>query len=115
MTFQTWWDTQIDLLEKHGYGPFAINAFYELAFKAWNAALQNTEVAATQAGAGEINSPPLSDNGPAHQIAELPLAGSPSDNSSQPETVMRNNCQTLNSGLCLRDKCFKECSYYDPA
>jgi hypothetical protein len=42
----------------------------------------NIKVAAAQAGAGEINSPQLSDNGPAHQIAVLPLAGSPSDNTS---------------------------------
>jgi hypothetical protein len=49
---------------------------------------QNTKVATAPAGADGINPSQLSHNGPAHQIAVLPLAGTPSDNTSQPESVM---------------------------
>lgn len=53
------------------------------------AELQNTKVATPQAGADGINPSQLSDNGPAHQIDVLPLAGTPSDNTSQPEMAIR--------------------------
>ena len=64
--------------------------YYDRGFKhgfmqGLNWAAHDIKVATPQAGADGINPSKLSDNGPAHQIAVLPLARSPSDNTSQPE------------------------------
>ena len=71
---------------------------------------QNIKVAARVPGAGEINSPQLSDNGPAHQIAELPLACPPTDNSSQLDAASPcDSCisteDSINKGIRGCKKC----------
>lgn len=69
------------------------------------------KVATPLAGADGINPSKLSDNGPAHQIAVLPLAGTPSDNTSQPESVWpacdNSLCPHWKHGKfnCTLDKC----------
>jgi hypothetical protein len=71
--------------------------------KCSNIADQDTKVATPPAGADGLNPSKLSDNGPAHQIDVLPLAGSPSDNTSQPESVKRGirQCNACESTECL--------------
>jgi hypothetical protein len=66
--------------------------------------ISDTKVASPLAGAAGSNPAQLSDNGPAHQIAVLPLAGSPSDNTSQPEMPV-TPCGSRWCSWNKKDKC----------
>jgi hypothetical protein len=83
---------------KFGYTD-GFSAGYQKGLK--ESADQYTKVATAPAGADGINPSKLSDNGPAHQIAVFPLAGTPSDNTSQfAITSDCSNCRNYNYNGC---------------